>query len=491
MPKLNSAADYHHRTEYARDSMFGPGLDWSNQPQTTKVYKNADMAPLPRELTLPRIEAARALLGRLTRKPEPMSLPVLSGLLFMAYGFTAQVDYGTQILYYRSAPSAGALYPTEIYLAARDIEGLDDGLYYYSPGDFALVSLRRGAPPYSIPAPSLILSSVFFRSAWKYRDRGFRYCLLDMGHVAENIMLISPVMGLEAAFETSFDDEVLNAFLGLDPARERVFSLIKFGARPIESKKSSFKEENEEISSEAVPRADAVAPREETFDLIASVSRLTSAPLTGHEPTALKWPAGTRVALPSVAWDDFMEPTLVQVLRGRRSRRNFKPRDLQPEKLSRALELLTTPEVGTLINLGLAANAILDLPDGFYHLRPETRELELNKGGFLTPKISQAALNQDWIGRANLVLVLTAPLERLERSLGSRALRLAYLAAGRLGQRAYLTAEIMGWGCCGIGAFFDAEVRNALDLPSGEEVLYLIPLGPIKKRTHGGRPGSR
>jgi nitroreductase len=46
----------------------------------------------------------------------------------------------------------------------------------------------------------------------------------------------------------------------------------------------------------------------------------------------------------------------------------------------------------------------------------------------------------------------------------------------------------MDWGCCGVGAFFDDEVREVLNLPQGEEVLYLIPVGPIKKRTHGGRP---
>ena len=106
-------------------------------------------------------------------------------------------------------------------------------------------------------------------------------------------------------------------------------------------------------------------------------------------------------------------------------------------------------------------------------------------------ELSKTALNQDWLGRANLVLAVSAPLERLERSIGPRAFRLAYLAAGRLGQRAYLAAEAMDWGCCGVGAFFDDEVREVLNLPQGEEVLYLIPVGPIKKRTHGGRPVSR
>ena len=87
--------------------------------------------------------------------------------------------------------------------------------------------------------------------------------------------------------------------------------------------------------------------------------------------------------------------------------------------------------------------------------------------------------------------MVTSPLGSLEKQLGPRALRAAYLAAGRLGQRAYLAAETLGWGCCGVGAFFDDEVTRLLELPDGVEPLYLLPVGPIKKRTHGGRPTQR
>ena len=92
----------------------------------------------------------------------------------------------------------------------------------------------------------------------------------------------------------------------------------------------------------------------------------------------------------------------------------------------------------------------------------------------------------------DLVLYVHEPSrEKLEESLGPRALRLAYLSAGRVGQRAYLAAESLGWGACGVGAFFDAEVKHLLNLPPAEHPLYLVPVGPIKKRTHGGRPTAK
>ncbi|MBW2062239.1 MAG: SagB/ThcOx family dehydrogenase [Deltaproteobacteria bacterium] len=487
MSELNSAAEYHDRTRYTRDRMSGSGLDWSNQPRTTKAYPGAETVPLPRELTLPRIEVSRALLGRLKRSPEPLNLSVLAELLYMAYGFTTQFDYGTQVFQYRSAPSAGALYPTEIYLAARGVDGLADGLYHYSLNDFSLALLRPGPPPAKIPAPSLILSSIFFRSAWKYRERGFRYCLLDTGHVAENLMLISPTLGLEPQLETDFDDDPVNRYLDLDPTLERALCLIRLGS-PISSSSAAASSPEEAGSVPGLPQAEPLAPREETFDLITAVSQLTSAHLTRKQPLSLERPAGLAVSLPKLAWDEFTGPTLVEALQKRRSRRNFRPSDLEKESLARVLDMVAAPDPGTLINLGLAVSSIQDLPDGYYLFRPETHDLKQHKGGFLSLAISSDAFHQDWLSRASLILVLTAPLAELEGSLGPRALRLAYLAAGRLGQRAYLAAEYMGWGCCGVGAFYDADLHQTLSLPQGEEILYLVALGSIKKRTHGGRP---
>ena len=485
MSDLSSASEYHHRTKYRRGRMPGSSLDQSNQPGSTKIYEKALSSPLPKELILPRIEAARALLGGFQRKPEPLSPDLLARLLYMSYGYTAQVDYQTEVFYYRSAPSAGALYPVEVYLTARGIEGLIDGLYHYNLGDFALNILRQGTPPSEIPAPAIFLSTVFFRSAWKYRERAFRYCLLDTGHVAENISIISPTLGLGTRFEADFDDLALNNYLGLKPEKEAVLGII------------NLEKAAEEATAECLenlpkpPTAGPAAAREIPFDLITQIWERTLQRTAESPSDVPAWPENSVVSLPAPDRDDFRGSTLVEALQNRRSRRNFKPKDIQPGDLSRLLSLVVTPEIINLINLNLVTNAVQGLKDGCYHYQPSNHSLKKNAGGFMGLELSNTALNQDWLGRANLVLAVSAPLERLERSIGPRALRLAYLAAGRLGQRAYLAAEAMDWGCCGVGAFFDDEVREVLNLPQGEEVLYLIPVGPIKKRTHGGRPVSR
>jgi len=481
--ELSSAAEYHRRTRYRRGELGG-GLDWANQPSVYKKYPQTESVPFPRDLVLPKADARQTLTGELVRASQPPSLSLLADLLFLAYGFSARVEHGPETFLYRSAPSAGALYPTEIYLTTQGIEGLDDGLYHYDIMDFALERLASGRPPGQVPAPALVLSGLFFRSAWKYRDRALRYCLLDAGHVAENLVLVSRVLGCSGEFLSNFDDQVLNAYLGFDPDREAALGLFRLKAG------NSFSE-HEATAPPNRPRSQPIAPREQVFDLVSEAVRLTSGPLTENPVEEWPRPQVDLVSLPASDWQGFEGPTLVQALQSRRSRRNFRPQRVTLQETARLLDLIVSPDAGRLVNLGLVTNEVQGLPDGFYGLHPEPRALIRRKGGFLSPALAEAALDQEWVGRANLILVLTSPLEYLEKTMGPRALRLSYLAAGRLGQRAYLAAETLGWGCCGVGAFFDEEVNRLLQLPPGEEVLYLVPLGPIKKRTHGGRPRPR
>ena len=93
---------------------------------------------------------------------------------------------------------------------ARDIEGLDDGIYHFSLYDFNLVRLAGGRPA----GPAVVLTGRWFRSAWKYKERAFRYCLLDAGHAAENLMIAGKALGLPVRFSAVFDDGGINRALG-------------------------------------------------------------------------------------------------------------------------------------------------------------------------------------------------------------------------------------------------------------------------------------
>ena len=448
MTRIHSAADYVHQTRYNRQNLSGGGLDWSNQPTLYKTYSRVEAVPLPRQLTLPRVPALTVLQGKTVRSPQALNLTRLAEILFMGYGFTHQVEYGSETFLYRSAPSAGALYPSEIYLAARDLDDLPDGLYHYSLTDFSLVRLRSGPLPGDMPGPALILTNIFFRSAWKYKDRAFRYCLLDMGHLAENLMLALSATGIGAELVTDFDDDRPNTYLGVDPHREAAMALILLGTN------SAVHRDAGGVVPDDPPQAEPEAKHPDLPPIIPRIADLTAERLAGGSGRDLTWPDLKEVDLPNIGNRTEDAPTLVQAMQNRRSRRNFRARTSSPDDLAEILAASLIADAGRMVNVGCVISEIDGLSDGYYVFNSLSGRIGLHKGGFLTPALSGAALGQEWFSRAAVTLVFTAPLARLEQELGPRALRLAFLTAGRIGQRAYLAAEALGWGACGVGAFF-------------------------------------
>lgn len=167
----------------------------------------------------------------------PMSLLQLSRLLHRAGGIT---DPGSG---YRAAPSAGALYPLEVYAFANNVEGLDRGAYRYEPKGHSLESLRPGDHGQRLLVASLgqdmvlrasvvlVLAAVFERTRRKYRERTYRYVLLECGHVAQNVYLAATSMGLGACAIGAFLDDELNGMLGLDGEEQAALYILPVGTR--------------------------------------------------------------------------------------------------------------------------------------------------------------------------------------------------------------------------------------------------------------------
>jgi SagB-type dehydrogenase family enzyme len=167
----------------------------------------------------------------------PLSLPELSRLLRAANGITGSSG-GIAL---RAAPSAGALYAGELYLVATAVEGLPAGAYYYAVHGHALVALARGAlgervlgalerPGAVASAPAFVMiSNVFQRYTRRYRNRGYRYALIDTGHIAENLRLAAASAGLATLSPLHFHDDSLDALLDLDGRDESVCALTAIG----------------------------------------------------------------------------------------------------------------------------------------------------------------------------------------------------------------------------------------------------------------------
>jgi len=149
-----------------------------------------------------------------------LELDDLMQVLWAAQGITGRSAH------YRAIPSAGALHPLELYVAAGDVAGLEAGLYHYRISDGTLQLLRSGDQRAAIKeaalgqeplgtAPAVLLvAAVFERTTVKYGQRGLRYVFMEVGHLAQNVYLQAQALGLGTVSMGAFHDDRVQALLG-------------------------------------------------------------------------------------------------------------------------------------------------------------------------------------------------------------------------------------------------------------------------------------
>ncbi|MCX7718723.1 MAG: SagB/ThcOx family dehydrogenase [Candidatus Sumerlaeaceae bacterium] len=195
-----------------------------------------------------------------------------------------------------------------------------------------------------------------------------------------------------------------------------------------------------------------------------------------------------RVVLP--APDTTGTRTVESVIASRRSRREFTG---EPVSTATAGQLLwsaqgitgagmlrAAPSAGATYPLEtyLVAGAVEGLAPGLYRYLPQGHRLELVKAGDLRREIAAAALSQQWIADAPVIVAISAVYERTAARYGrQRATRYVDMEAGHAAQNLYLQAEALGLGTCSVGAFDDSRVRTVLGLPPQETPLLLLPVG--------------
>ncbi|MFC2055526.1 SagB/ThcOx family dehydrogenase [Chloroflexota bacterium] len=168
-------------------------------------------------------------------RDEPLSLPEIGQLLWAAQGVTSPSGK-------RTAPSAGALYPLELYLVAGDVEGLQEGVYKYIPHDHALKEIAPGDNRSQLTnaalkqesiqkAPAVIvLSAVFERTRVKYGNRGDRYVHMEIGFSAQSIYLQAEALELGTVFIGAFNDDSVKKIMGMQDD-EQALGIMPLGVQ--------------------------------------------------------------------------------------------------------------------------------------------------------------------------------------------------------------------------------------------------------------------
>ena len=170
-------------------------------------------------------------------KREPIGLGQLSYLLWASTGIQ-RVEHGYE---FRTAPSAGALYPVETYVAVHNVVKLESGVYHYAIRTHQLQRLRAGELRTQIAGAALgqgmcatgavvfVWSAVFDRCKWKYGQRAYRYIYLDAGHIAENLALAAASLDLGCCEIGALYDDQVNEIVDIDGAGESVLCMAVVG----------------------------------------------------------------------------------------------------------------------------------------------------------------------------------------------------------------------------------------------------------------------
>jgi SagB-type dehydrogenase family enzyme len=194
--------------------------------------------------------------------------------------------------------------------------------------------------------------------------------------------------------------------------------------------------------------------------------------------------------LPLPAWQGTV--SVEQAIKQRRTTRSFNSRSLNLNQLSQLLWSASgiteesgykraAPSAGALYPLEvyvvLGKDSVPPIEAGVYRYDPGEHQLSEVSQGDLRSLVAKASLSQTWMANAPLTMVITAEYNRTTIKYGKRGIRYAMIEAGHIGQNIFLQAQALGLDAGIVGAFHDAKLIDALNIPSAHEPLLLMPVG--------------
>jgi SagB-type dehydrogenase family enzyme len=218
--------------------------DWLSRLHDSLPFVGYPVTALPKSLPDLKTPLTKAILSRTSIREfvhHSLTLKELATLLHYAYGVSRNIAASHFVRPLRVAPSAGGLYPLEIFFHSCDVKKLSPGLYHYNPSKGQLRHIREGdhRPQLtqsflqdSIPRQASVLvfiTALFERSVYKYADRGYRYALLEAGHVAQNMTLIASALRLGCVSIGGFVDREIDEFLQLDGIAHSTIYVLAIG----------------------------------------------------------------------------------------------------------------------------------------------------------------------------------------------------------------------------------------------------------------------
>jgi SagB-type dehydrogenase family enzyme len=414
-------------------------------------------------------------------------------------------------LYLRAAPSAGGLYPAEVYLISRGTSFLPAGLYNYQPQTHSLVHFWQSDvwqalqtacfwhPALESTQLALVTTAVFYRSAWRYQDRAYRRIFLDTGHLLGNIELAGSLTNYRPHLIGGFIDEAVNQLLYLDVEQEGAIAVIPLAdlldiqqnLPPGQTAKPSATQ----TDYPQIPDGELLRYCHQATQIQEARGDVLLKPLTsGLSPSSDKYNFPFCLKVPtttySIDWGVNVEE-LENTIINRRSTRAYTGGDLNLDELKAVLDFTYQPQHYidqgldgcpdyfdlNLIQTFIAVSGVMGLESGCYYYAPKAQELRQIRFKNFRRELHFLCLGQELGQNAAAVLFHTADLKTSVAEYGDRVYRYLHMDAGHLGQRLNLAAIRLKLGVSGIGGFFDDQVNEVLGIPADEAVLYITTFG--------------
>ncbi|MFZ0133515.1 MAG: SagB/ThcOx family dehydrogenase [Desulfobacterales bacterium] len=515
-------AGYHERTKHHPDRYArSPGhMDWNTQPNPFRFFEGAGAIPLPLMANDPPYDHM-ALYRRKTVATEPFSLSAIAGFLELSLGLSAWKAYGGSRWSLRMNPSSGNLHPTEAHLVLPATACLAAGLYHYNPLRHALE--RRAEIPADLGRQIAVhvntdgflvaLSSIFWREAWKYGERAFRYCNHDVGHALAALSFSAALKGWKLTCLTGQADADIERLLGFDRTAWEPFEadhpdLICFvQANSGPSAARPWPQEIVEAFAglKLTGKPNRLSPERINWQIIYDTAEKCSKPRTNE--------AGGRFGDAPFFTHAPVAVTAAEIIRRRRSATAFDPEAVIDRASFFALLDKTLPrdhrapfDVGlgpAAVHLLLFVHNVSTLARGLYFFCRNPADLDalrrallpdfiwetvtadlplyrLTTGDFRAEAI-RVSCHQEIAGYSAFSLGMIA---RFADTLQTAPYRYRHLfwECGIIGQVLYLEAEAHGLRGTGIGCFFDDAVHSLAGLSGNTwQSLYHFTVGrPIE-----------
>jgi SagB-type dehydrogenase family enzyme len=239
-PETGIARRYLKETRYHRRTMGERTPVYPQAPLYKEYPEAVQRLSLDPESGRQRADLWQCLARRRSQRhylDRPLSQAELAALLWATQGITGAMGG----YHFRAAPSAGALYPVETYLAVHRVDGITPGVWHFRVLDFTLELVADGDFRRPLVQAGLlqgflgeaaavfIWTGVLNRSRWKYRERAVRYLFLDAGHICQNLMLAATALGLGVCPVGAFFDDEVEQIVQVDEQQEVALYLASVG----------------------------------------------------------------------------------------------------------------------------------------------------------------------------------------------------------------------------------------------------------------------